>query len=53
VAAALAHHTALAAALSALAAVLAVLVLTESVRFWVAAHLRGAPAVHDETGEPA
>ncbi|WP_039630811.1 DUF5941 domain-containing protein [Streptomyces sp. 769] len=39
-------------ALTALAAVLALLVLAESIRFWVAAHKHGAPAVHDE-GEPA
>jgi acid phosphatase family membrane protein YuiD len=52
-AAALAHHAGLVTALTALAAVLAVLVLTESIRFWVRAHLRGAPAVHDESGEPA
>ncbi len=36
-------------ALTALAVVLALLVLTESIRFWVSS---GAPAVHDE-GEPA
>ncbi len=42
-------RTALTTALAALAAVLALTVLTESVRFWVSA---GAPAVHDETGEP-
>ncbi len=52
-AAALAQHTGLRTALTALAAVLAVLVLIESIRFWVAAHLAGAPAVHDESGEPA
>jgi uncharacterized protein DUF5941/CDP-alcohol phosphatidyltransferase-like enzyme len=40
------------AALTALAVVLALLVLAESIRFWVASHLGGAPAVHDE-GEPA
>ncbi|WP_275467507.1 DUF5941 domain-containing protein [Streptomyces noursei] len=39
-------------ALTALAGVLALLVLAESIRFWVAAHNHGAPAVHDE-GEPA
>ncbi len=39
-------------ALMALAVLVAVLVLAESIRFWVASHLRGAPAVHDE-GEPA
>jgi phosphatidylglycerophosphate synthase len=49
-AAALAHHTGFTDALTALGAVLALLVLTESIRFWVSS---GAPAVHDETGEPA
>jgi hypothetical protein len=39
-------------ALTALAVVLALLVLVESIRYWVTAHKRGAPAVHDE-GEPA
>ncbi|MGW1270473.1 DUF5941 domain-containing protein [Streptomyces sp. NPDC002491] len=39
-------------ALTVLAVVVAVLVLVESIRFWVAAHKDGAPAVHDE-GEPA
>ncbi|MFF6960682.1 DUF5941 domain-containing protein [Streptomyces sp. NPDC008317] len=48
--AAVAHHTGFTVALTVLAAALALLVLTESVRFWVSA---GAPAVHDETGEPA
>ncbi|WP_037908179.1 DUF5941 domain-containing protein [Actinacidiphila yeochonensis] len=48
--AALAGRGGLTAALAALAAVLAVLVLTESIRFWVSS---GAPAVHDEPGEPA
>ncbi|WP_445521004.1 DUF5941 domain-containing protein [Streptomyces sp. NEAU-174] len=37
-------------ALTALAAVLALTVLIESIRFWVSS---GAPAVHDESGEPA
>ncbi|MGW7620986.1 DUF5941 domain-containing protein [Streptomyces antimycoticus] len=37
-------------ALTALAAVIALAVLIESIRFWVSS---GAPAVHDETGEPA
>lgn len=37
-------------ALTALAAALALAVLSESIRFWVSS---GAPAVHDETGEPA
>ncbi|WP_405589598.1 DUF5941 domain-containing protein [Streptomyces sp. NBC_01190] len=49
-AAALAHHSGFQVALGALAAVLAALVLTESIRFWVSS---GAPAVHDESGEPA
>ncbi|MFE9095675.1 DUF5941 domain-containing protein [Streptomyces sp. NPDC007264] len=39
-------------ALTALAGYVALLVLAESIRFWVAAHRAGAPAVHDE-GEPA
>ncbi|MBY8881146.1 DUF5941 domain-containing protein [Actinacidiphila acidipaludis] len=52
-AAALAHHTGLTVALTVLAVALALLVLTESIRFWVSAHLGGAPAVHDESGEPA
>ncbi|MFD8226037.1 DUF5941 domain-containing protein [Streptomyces massasporeus] len=39
-------------ALTALAVVVALVVLVESIRFWVAAHQGGAPAVHDE-GEPA
>lgn len=39
-------------ALSALAVAVALVVLVESIRFWVTAHKRGAPAVHDE-GEPA
>ncbi|MFW6690769.1 DUF5941 domain-containing protein [Streptomyces sp. MAR4 CNX-425] len=37
-------------ALAAIAVVVALVVLTESIRFWVSS---GAPAVHDETGEPA
>ncbi|MEF9907850.1 DUF5941 domain-containing protein [Streptomyces sp. P9-A2] len=41
-----------AVALTALAVAVALLVLLESIRFWVAAHRGGAPAVHDE-GEPA
>ncbi|MFF6803024.1 DUF5941 domain-containing protein [Streptomyces sp. NPDC012616] len=41
-----------AVALTVLAVAVAVLVLLESIRFWVAAHKGGAPAVHDE-GEPA
>ncbi|WNZ14331.1 DUF5941 domain-containing protein [Streptomyces sp. 11x1] len=39
-------------ALTALAVAVALLVLFESIRFWVTAHKTGAPAVHDE-GEPA
>uniref|UniRef100_UPI0006EB4207 DUF5941 domain-containing protein n=1 Tax=Streptomyces prasinopilosus TaxID=67344 RepID=UPI0006EB4207 len=39
-------------ALTVLAVAVALLVLLESIRFWVAAHRGGAPAVHDE-GEPA
>ncbi|MFJ4814860.1 DUF5941 domain-containing protein [Streptomyces sp. NPDC088801] len=39
-------------ALTALAVAVALLVLVESIRFWVAAHQGGAPAVHDE-GETA
>ncbi|MEU6819875.1 DUF5941 domain-containing protein [Streptomyces atriruber] len=39
-------------ALTALAVAVALVVLVESIRFWVAAEKRGAPAVHDE-GEPA
>ncbi|UQA97660.1 DUF5941 domain-containing protein [Streptomyces halobius] len=39
-------------ALTALAVALALLVLVESIHFWVTAHKRGAPAVHDE-GETA
>ncbi|GAA2569919.1 MULTISPECIES: DUF5941 domain-containing protein [Streptomyces] len=39
-------------ALTVLAVAVALLVLAESIRFWVAAHRGGAPAVHDE-GEPA
>ncbi|MQY10531.1 hypothetical protein SRB5_06390 [Streptomyces sp. RB5] len=37
-------------ALTAVALVVAVLVLVESIRFWVSS---GAPAVHEESGEPA
>ncbi|MDT0463393.1 DUF5941 domain-containing protein [Streptomyces gibsoniae] len=40
------------AALTVLAVYVALVVLVESIRFWVAAHKGGAPAVHDE-GEPA
>ncbi|MEU5365408.1 DUF5941 domain-containing protein [Streptomyces sp. NPDC005925] len=39
-------------ALTVLAVAVALVVLAESIRFWVASHLGGAPAVHDE-GEPA
>ncbi|MEU9956517.1 DUF5941 domain-containing protein [Streptomyces sp. NPDC050982] len=39
-------------ALTALAVAVALVVLFESIRFWVTAHKLGAPAVHDE-GEPA
>ncbi|MEZ7006749.1 DUF5941 domain-containing protein [Streptomyces sp. AD55] len=39
-------------ALTVLAVAVALVVLVESIRFWVAAHRGGAPAVHDE-GEPA
>jgi phosphatidylglycerophosphate synthase len=39
-------------ALMVLAVAVALVVLVESIRFWVAAHKGGAPAVHDE-GEPA
>lgn len=39
-------------ALTALAVAVALVVLVESIRFWVTAHKVGAPAVHDE-GEPA
>ncbi|MFJ2957771.1 DUF5941 domain-containing protein [Streptomyces sp. NPDC087270] len=45
-----AHRTGFTVALTVLAAVLALLVVTESIRFWVSS---GAPAVHDESGEPA
>jgi phosphatidylglycerophosphate synthase len=48
-AALLAARTTFTSALTALAGVLALMVLVESIRFWVSA---GAPAVHDETGEP-
>ncbi|MFJ3230631.1 DUF5941 domain-containing protein [Streptomyces sp. NPDC086787] len=39
-------------ALTVLAVAVALVVLAESIRFWVSAHKGGAPAVHDE-GEPA
>lgn len=44
------HEGILLIAFSALAGVLALVVLAESIRFWVSSE---APAVHDETGEPA
>lgn len=47
---ALAHHTGFTVALTVLAVALAVVVLTESIGFWVSSQ---APAVHDETGGPA
>ncbi|MEU4209561.1 DUF5941 domain-containing protein [Streptomyces sp. NPDC026206] len=49
-AAALWHGRGFTIALTVLAAAITLLVLSESIRFWVSA---GAPAVHDETGEPA
>lgn len=52
VAAALLTNTDFTVALTALAVAVALVVLAESIRFWVTAHNRGAPAVHDE-GEPA
>ncbi|MFH8791386.1 DUF5941 domain-containing protein [Streptomyces sp. NPDC017941] len=51
-AAAVLHDTDFTVALTALAVAVALVVLVESIRFWVTAHQRGAPAVHDE-GEPA
>ncbi|MEU3737212.1 DUF5941 domain-containing protein [Streptomyces sp. NPDC032198] len=51
-AAALLTDTDFTVALTALAVAVALVVLVESIRFWVTAHKRGAPAVHDE-GEPA
>ncbi|MFD9002710.1 DUF5941 domain-containing protein [Streptomyces sp. NPDC059582] len=39
-------------ALTVVAVAVALVVLVESIRFWVSAHQGGAPAVHDE-GEPA
>ncbi|MFD9858907.1 DUF5941 domain-containing protein [Streptomyces alboflavus] len=50
--AALLTNTDFTVALTALAVAVALVVLVESIRFWVTAHKRGAPAVHDE-GEPA
>ncbi|MEU5576315.1 DUF5941 domain-containing protein [Streptomyces huasconensis] len=52
VAAALLPATDFTVALMALAVAVALVVLVESIHFWVTAHKRGAPAVHDE-GEPA
>ncbi|MGK5629231.1 DUF5941 domain-containing protein [Streptomyces sp. URMC 123] len=49
-AAALLSNTGFTVALTALAVGVALVVLVESIRFWVSS---GAPAVHDETGEPA
>ncbi|MGV9881398.1 DUF5941 domain-containing protein [Streptomyces sp. NPDC003006] len=51
-AAALLPTTDFTVALTALAVAVALVVLVESIRFWVAAEKKGAPAVHDE-GEPA
>ncbi|GAA3123430.1 hypothetical protein GCM10010449_51520 [Streptomyces rectiviolaceus] len=51
-AAALLTDTDFTVALTALAVAVALVVLVESIRYWVTAHKRGAPAVHDE-GEPA
>ncbi|MEU6993934.1 DUF5941 domain-containing protein [Streptomyces sp. NPDC046465] len=51
-AAALLPATDFTVALTALAVAVALVVLVESISFWVTAHKRGAPAVHDE-GEPA
>ncbi|MFH8293895.1 DUF5941 domain-containing protein [Streptomyces sp. NPDC018059] len=51
-AAALLSATDFTVALTALAVAVALVVLVESIHFWVTAHKRGAPAVHDE-GEPA
>lgn len=50
IAAALWHGQGFTIALTVLAAAIAITVLIESIRFWVSS---GAPAVHDETGEPA
>ncbi|MEU3352392.1 DUF5941 domain-containing protein [Streptomyces sp. NPDC037389] len=49
-AASLWHGRGFTIALTVLAAAIALVVLSESIRFWVSS---GAPAVHDETGEPA
>jgi phosphatidylglycerophosphate synthase len=50
-AAAVAHHTGFTVTLTVLAVAIALLVLTESIRFWVSSG--AAAAVHDESGEPA
>ncbi|MFE7119932.1 DUF5941 domain-containing protein [Streptomyces sp. NPDC057654] len=50
VAAALWHGQGFTIALTVLASAIALAVLSESIRFWVSSK---APAVHDETGEPA
>ncbi|WP_326778443.1 DUF5941 domain-containing protein [Streptomyces sp. NBC_01445] len=50
--AALLTNTDFTVALTACAVAVALVVLVESIRYWVTAHRRGAPAVHDE-GEPA
>ncbi|MFE9251370.1 DUF5941 domain-containing protein [Streptomyces sp. NPDC007088] len=52
IAAAVLAGSALNTALTVIAVIVALVVLFESIRFWVTAHRRGAPAVHDE-GEPA
>ncbi|MGW5354438.1 DUF5941 domain-containing protein, partial [Streptomyces sp. NPDC004031] len=46
-----AHHTGFTATLAVLAGVIALLVASESIRFWVTSGT--AAAVHDESGEPA
>ncbi|MFI0899145.1 DUF5941 domain-containing protein [Streptomyces sp. NPDC020983] len=46
-----AHHTGLTATLAVLAGAIALLVASESIRFWVTSGT--AAAVHDESGEPA
>ncbi|MET7843263.1 DUF5941 domain-containing protein [Streptomyces sp. NPDC005356] len=50
--AALLTNTDFTVALTVCAVAVALVVLVESIRYWVTAHKRGAPAVHDE-GEPA
>ncbi|MGW1074703.1 DUF5941 domain-containing protein [Streptomyces sp. NPDC002537] len=50
IAAALWHGRGFTIALTVLATAIALTVLVESIRFWVSS---GAPAVHDESGEPA